>query len=169
MRSLVWIALAACSSGTPDHEVTPDAAHAVDAAPAGCSTGTIDGTITTDAVTHTFGPVVRAYVAYDSNQQPALVLDEQPGTCGVLPPAGFNLGFVFAGLPAAGMYTSNTSVLGVAEQDGDANLALSVAGTVTITSADPACITGSYSLSFGSHAMPDEGSLSGTFAVEVCP
>lgn len=169
MRSLVWIVVAAC---TPNHsDVGVDAALGGGSdAPAGaCSTGTIAGTITTDTVVHTFGPVVRAYVAYDSNHKPALVLDEQPGTCGTLPATGFNLGFVFDGIPPVGTYTSNTSVLGVAEQDGDANLALSVAGTVTVTNADAACITGNYSLSFGSHAMPDEGTLSGAFAVELCP
>ena len=163
MRSLVWIVVAACSASHSSVDV--DAALAVGA----CSTGTIAGTITTDTVVHTFGPVVRAYVAYDSNQHPALVLDEQPGACGALPPTGFNLALVFDGLPAAGMYTSNTSVLGVAQQDGDADLALSVAGTATIDHADASCITGSYALDFGSHAMPQQGSLSGTFAVEVCP
>jgi hypothetical protein len=168
MRSLAWMVLAACSAHHTDVGSDAAVASGSDAA-AGCSTGTIAGTITTDSVVHTFGPVVRAYVAYDSNQQPALVLDEQPGTCGTLPPTGFNLALVVAGLPAAGMYTSNTGVLGVAQQDGDANLALSVSGTATIDHADATCITGSYALAFGNHAMPDQGSLTGRFAVEVCP
>jgi len=167
MRSLVWIALAACSSG--NHADSPIDAAATHDAASGCSSGTIAGTITTDSVTHTFGPVVRAYVAYDSQQKPALVIDEQPGACGTIPHTGFNLALVFDGLPAAGMYASNTGVLGVAEQDGIADLALSVGGSVTVDHADASCISGSYALQFGSHAMPDQGSLTGSFAVEVCP
>jgi len=163
----VLITLAGCSSGNHASSAV-DATAAHDVAP-GCSSGTIAGTITTDSVTHTFGPVVRAYVAYDSQQKPALVIDEQPGTCGTVQHTGFNLALVFGGLPAAGMYASNAGVLGVADQDGIADLALSVGGSVTVDRADASCISGSYSLQFGSHAMPDQGSLTGSFAVEVCP
>jgi hypothetical protein len=158
------VLVAACSSSSHG-DVSVDAA-------ASCSTGTIDGTITTDTVIHTFGPVVRAYETHDpDSNSPVLVLDEQPSPdsgCGTLAATGFNLALVFQADPTAGVYTANTTVLGVAEQDGDANLAISTAGTATIDSVSDACFTGHYSLTFANRTMM-QGSLDGTFAVTRCP
>jgi hypothetical protein len=160
------VLVAACSSSHSDGGDI-----SVDAAPA-CSTGTIDGTITTDTVIHTFGPIVRAFETHDpDDNSPVLVIDEQPspdGGCSTVAATGFNLAFVFQAEPTPGVYTANTSVLGVAEQDGDANLALSTAGTATIDGVTDACFTGHYSLTFANRTMM-QGSLDGTFAVARCP
>jgi hypothetical protein len=167
MRDLL-LALAACSNSDPPRDLPlSDARPVGDAGPV-CSTGTIDGTITADSVTHTFGPVVRAYETHDPEDgAPVLVLDEQlnPGApCELSETTGFNLALVLGAEPTPGTYTANTMVIGDAEQDGNADLAISTAGSATIDSATASCVTGSYAFTFGAHGM-----LSGTFAVMRCP
>jgi hypothetical protein len=129
--------------------------------------GTVDGTVTQDGVTHTFGTIVRAFETFDPDDNaPILLLDEQPspdGACGTLATTGFNLALVLPSTPAAGTYSVGSSVVGVAQQDGDANLAIAMSGTVTIDDATSSCITGSFALEF------QTGSLSGELAVQICP
>jgi hypothetical protein len=121
-----------------------------------------------DGVIHTFGPVARAFETYDPEDgAPVLVLDEQlnpAAPCELLTSTGFNLAIVLGAEPTPGDYAANSMLLGVAEQNGNADLAISTAGTLTIDSATAACVTGSYALTFGSQGM-----LDGHFAVMRCP
>jgi hypothetical protein len=131
--------------------------------------GSVDGTVTSPQgdVTHTFGGIVRAFETFDPGDgDPVLVLDEQPspdGACGTLSTTGFNLAIVLPSAPAAGTYTIGSSATGVAQQDGNANLAIATSGTVTIDDATSSCVTGSFALEFKG------GSLSGDLAVQICP
>lgn len=131
--------------------------------------GSVDGTVSSPQgdVTHTFGTIVRAFETFDPDDSvPVLLLDEQPspdGACGTLATMGFNLALVLPSAPAAGMYTIGSSVTGVAQQDGDANLAIATSGTLTIDDATSSCITGSFALEF------QHGSLTGDLAVQICP
>jgi hypothetical protein len=167
MRYLL-LALAACSHSDPPLDLPlSDARPVGDAGPV-CSTGTIDGTLAANSVIHTFGPVVRAYETHDPEDgAPVLVLDEQPNPdapCELSTTTGFNLALVLGAEPAPGTYTANTMVIGDAEQDGNADLAISTAGSARIDSATAACVTGSYTFTFGTH-----GTLEGAFAVMRCP
>ena len=156
MRSLVLVVLIGCTSSSK--QTCGD-----------MGGGSVDGTVSSPQgdVTHTFGPIVRAFETFDPDSgAPVLLLDEQPspdGACGTLSTDGFNLALVVPSGPAAGTYTVGSSVVGVAQQDGDANLAIATSGTVTIDDATSSCITGSFALEF------QPGSLSGELAVQICP
>lgn len=171
MKLCAVLVLAACSGGGGDG--------AADAAGSGgnCPANVVNGTVSDGSVTHTFGPIARAFEAYQPGNEPQwlILLDEQPspdGGCSTLPQTGFNLALVLAAAPAPGTYTiilpgsggsGSADALAIAQQDGDANLAIASSGSLVIDSIANGCIAGHYTSSY------DNGQqLAGTFGAATC-
>jgi hypothetical protein len=168
MRFTYILVLAFACSGTSSTPV-PDVA--VDS----CPMNVVTGTVSNNSVTHTFGPIARAFEAYEATDDEwLLVVDEQPspdGACATLPTTGFNLAFGFANKPTPGTYTivlagtgsAPTDCIAVAQQGGDANLAIASSGVLALTSVDASCLGGELSVTFG-----NDPPITGSFGAATC-
>jgi hypothetical protein len=176
-RCLV-IAMASACGGSDGDGTSIDAPPPVDAAPPGmcdaAGTGSVNGTIAGVAVT----PVVRAAQVTTPGLGVAIVLDEVAGACGQPAATGEHLVLGFCNTPTPMTYTAvgeqqfncpGPNAFGLVEQNGGADFAESLSGTITISSATSACVTGTFDINFQPAGAGSPASLTGSFAAVICP
>jgi hypothetical protein len=179
--ALLVLALAACGGGgqSPTDGANPNDGRNPTGdgpLPGSCGTdgsGTVSGTIGGVEV----APVLRANQITVGGAGTGIILDEVGGQCGMAGETGEHLVLIFCEPPTVGTHTVGTEqqfmcpgtlAAGLIEQDGGGDFAEATGGSITITSADGSCTTGTFSVDL----TPDVGSpgtLTGSFAAVVCP
>ena len=150
----------------------------IDSAPGSCGAagnGVVNGTVGGASVT----PVMRAFQVTFPGEGVAIVIDETGGTCGTPSTSGEQLVLAFCDAPSARAYTvvgeqqfacPGADAGALIEQDGGSDFGEATGGSITIDSATPTCVSGTFAIDM--RAASGSGAnepISGSFNAVVCP
>lgn len=164
---LLALTVTACAADAPPNDdTTPD-----DNTPNTCGSSggaSISGTVAGASISN----VARAAKIKVEDGFVVLSLDEAPGmVCGDPGPTGEHLVFGFCSEPGVGTHAIKSSEsfacpggsFALIERDEGEDVAEATGGSITISSSDASCTSGSFSLDFGAEK------LTGTFDAVACP